>query len=368
MNQLLAFVRKEFAHVFRDRKTLLLLFGLPIAQIVIFGFAMTNEIKNSSIVVVDYSRDPETIKITQRVEASMYFEIEKSLMSHAEIESAFREGKIKLALVFPSGFQKDLLHLHKTQVQIIADATDINTANALTGYLSNIIYDYRTELLGNNPVPMQIIPVVRMLYNPQLRGEHTFIPGIMAMVMLLVCVMMTAISIVREKETGTMEVLLVSPFKPIMVIISKFIPYLIISLVNITSILLLSYFVLGLPVKGSILLLYAESFLFIITALSLGLLISILAKSQQTAMFTSLMLTMLPTLLLSGFIFPVESMPLLLQWLSNVVPSRWFYIIVKSIMIKGAGFSAIWMETSILAGMTLFLLVISLRKFKIRLA
>ena len=345
-----------------------MLFGLPIVQIILFGFALTNEIKNAKIVVADYSKDFSSRRITDKIEASRYFDVEKNLLSHEEIELAFKEGKIKMAVVFPENFGNDLLHLNKAQIQVIADASDINTATTLTNYVSSIVADYQAQLLVNNSVPYRIMPEVRMLYNPQLKGEHTFIPGMMAMIMMLVCVMMTAISIVREKELGTMEILLVSPFKPMMVIASKLVPYLLISLINITSILLLSYFFLHLPVKGSILLLYAEGLLFILCSLSLGLLISTVSQSQQTAMFGSLMATMLPTLLLSGFMFPIENMPLPLQVISNVVPSKWFNIIVKSIMIKGLGFSAIWKETLIIGGMTVFLLALSYRKFKIRLA
>lgn len=368
MKQLFSFIKKEFLHVFRDRKTLMLLFGLPVVQLTLFGFALTNEVKNAKIVVADYSKDIATKKITERIEASRYFDVEKSLKSHEEIEAAFKTGKIKLAVIFPENFYNDLLHLNKAQLQIIADASDINTATTLTNYISAIVADYQRDLMNNSAVPLTIVPEVRMLYNPELKGEHTFIPGIMAMIMLLVCVMMTSISIVREKELGTMEILLVSPFKPIMVIIAKFIPYLLISFFNITSILLLSVYALDLPIKGSILLLYSESLLFVVTALAIGLLISISAQSQQTAMFGSLMATMLPTLLLSGFIFPVENMPLPLRIISNVVPSKWFFIIVKSIMIKGVGIETIWKETLVLTGMMLFFMTVSLRKFKIRLA
>lgn len=367
-SQLWTFVKKEFHHVFRDRKTLLMLFGLPIAQIVLFGFALTNEIKNAKIVVADYSKDAVTKQIIDKIEASRYFDIEKSLMSHTQIEAAFKEGKIKMAIIFPENFSKDLQHVNKAQIQVIADASDLNTATTLTNYVSSIVMDYQAQSVKNTSMPYRIVPEIRMLYNPQLKGEHTFIPGMMAMIMMLVCVMMTAISIVREKELGTMEILLVSPFKPILVIVSKFVPYLLISIVNITSILLLSMLFLHLPVKGSILLLYAESLLFIITSLALGLLISIVSESQQTAMFGSLMATMLPTLLLSGFMFPIENMPLPLRLISNLVPSRWYYIIVKSIMIKGLGIASIWKETLVLFGMMCFLMAISLKKFKIRLA
>ena len=368
MKQLFSFIRKEFLHVFRDKKTLLMLFGLPIAQIIIFGFALTNEIKNAKIIVADYSKDATTKQIIDKIEASKYFDIERAQATHNEIEARFKEGKIKLAVIFPQNFNNDLQHLNKAQIQIIADASEINTANTLTNYINFIVQDYQRQMMKDAAVPMSIVPEIRMLYNPQLKGEHTFIPGIMAMIMMLVCVMMTSISIVKEKELGTMEILLVSPFKPIMVIIAKFIPYMIVSLLNITSILLLSIFVLNLPFEGNFFLLYAEALLFISTCLSIGLLISIQSDSQQSAMFGSLMATMLPTILLSGFMFPIENMPLPLQVISNIVPSKWFFIIVKSIMIKGAGFSVIWKETLILACMNLFFLGVSLKKFKIRLA
>lgn len=368
MKQFTTFVKKEFLHVLRDRKTLLILFGLPIVQILIFGFALTNEVKNSKIVIADYAKDPSSQELISKIEASQYFEIERFLMSHDEIEDAFRAGKIKMAVVFPENFSHDLLHENKAQIQIITDATDPNQANTLTNYVSSIVADYQLELNSENLVPLQIISETRMLYNPQLKGVHNFVPGVMALVLMLVCVMMTAISIVREKEIGTMEILLVSPFKPLMVIVSKAIPYLILSLVNVTTILLLSVFVLDLPINGSVVLLFAESTLFIITSLSLGLLISVRTQSQQVAMLISLMGMLLPTLLFSGFMFPIENMPWPLQIISNAVPAKWFYIIVKSIMIKGLGFAAIWKETLILIGITLLLIAVSIKNFKIRLA
>jgi len=368
MKQFITFVRKEFYHVFRDRKTLLLLFGMPIAQIILFGFALTNEIKNSKIVICDYAKDVSSMAIIQKLEASKSFEIEKNLLSHKEIETTFREGKVKLAIVFPANFNHDLAHLNKAQIQIIADASDPNTANTLTNYAAAIVRDYLQELLKNTSIPLQINTDVRMIYNPELKGVTNFVPGVMALVLLLVCVLMTSVSIVKEKEMGTMEVLLVSPFNPILVIISKAVPYFLLSLINLTIILILSVYLMGMPINGSILLLYFESSLLILTALSLGLLISNSTDSQQSAMLISLMGMLLPTMMFTGFMFPLENMPLPLQIISNIVPSKWYYIIVKSIMIKGLGFSAIWKETLILSGMTLFLLVVSIRKFKIRLA
>jgi ABC-2 type transport system permease protein len=368
MKQFFVFIRKEFYHVFRDRKTLLMLFGLPVVQIMLFGFALTNEVKNSKVVIVDHAKDPASQEIITKIEASQYFEIERSLMSPGEIEASFRQGKVKAAVIFPAGFNTDLLHQNQAQIQIITDASDPNSGTTITNYLSSIIADYQSALMATNKLPYRIIPETHMLYNPELKGAHNFVPGVMALVLMLVCVMMTSISIVREKETGTMEILLVSPFKPILVILSKAVPYLIVSLINLVIILLLSVFALGLPVNGSITLLLAVSTLFIITALTLGLLISTATASQQTAMLLSLMGMMLPTMIFSGFMFPIENMPLPLQVISNVVPAKWYYIIVKSIMIKGLGFTSIWKETLILFGMTVFLLAMSLRNFKTRLA
>lgn len=367
LTQINAFIKKEFYHVFRDKKSLLLLFGLPIAQIVLFGFALTNEIKNSKIAVLNYAKDDASTKIINRIEASSYFDIKEFLLSQTDLEAAFRSGKIKMAVVFPARFNDDLLQLHKAQIQIIADGSDPNTANTLTNYLSGIFLDYQLDLQQNNAIPYHIIPETRMLYNPQLKGAPNFVPGVMSLVLLLICVMMTSISIVREKELGTMEILLVSPFQPILVILAKAVPYLLLSLLNLTIILLLSVFALDLPINGSVILLFAISTLYIITALSLGLLISTITASQQAAMLISLMGMMLPTMLFTGFMFPIENMPMPLQIISHIVPSRYYYIIVKAIMIKGLGISAIWKETLILFGMMLFLLFVSLKKFKIRL-
>jgi len=367
MKQFITFVKKEFYHVFRDSRTLLMLFGLPIVMITLFGFALTNEIKNSKIVVCDYAKDISSKRIINQLEASTNFEIEKSLLSHFEIESAFKSGKIKLAVVFPANFNNDLMHLNKAQIQIIADASDPNTASTLSSYVTSIINNYQMELMQQNRLPYQIIPETRMLYNPELKGATNFVPGVMALVLMLVCVLMTSVSIVREKEKGTMEILLVSPFNPFLVIIAKALPYFLLSLLNLTIILIMSVYALGMPFNGSVILLFAESSLFIITALALGLLISNSTDSQQSAMLLSLMGMLLPIMMFTGFLFPLENMPMPLQIVANAVPSKWYYIIVKSIMIKGLGFSSIWKETLILLGMTAFLLFMSLKKFKIRL-
>lgn len=368
MKQFISFVKKEFHHILRDRRTLFILLGMPIVQIIIFGFALTNEVKNSQIAVLDYSHDIATTALTEQIAASRYFNITEKLHTPQDIERVFKAGTIKMVVVLPAGFYNDLQHFNKAQVQLIADASDPNTANTLTNYATAIVMDYQDRITNNKRLPYTINTEIRMLYNPQLKGAYNFVPGVMAMVLMLICTMMTAITIVREKEMGTMEVMLVSPVQPLKIVVAKAVPYLLLSILNVTSILLLSVFVLEVPVNGSLLLLFGESTLFILTCLAFGLLISSSTGSQQTAMFISLTGMFLPTVMLSGFMFPIENMPLPLRIISNIVPAKWFYSIVKSVMIKGLGLAAVWKETLVLTGMMLFLLVLSIKKFKIRLA
>lgn len=355
MKQLITFVRKEFLHVLRDKKTLLILFGLPVVQILIFGFALTNEVKHATVFVRDDAHDDASRALIERIDASQVFDVVES-------------GPAHLDLVIPSGFENDLSHSGHATVQIISDASDPNRSTTLTTYLSAIIADHQIAITETQGFPYVIRTTTRFLYNPQLKGAPNFVPGVMALVLMLVCVMMTSISIVREKELGTMEILLVSPFRPLMVIVAKVIPYLLLSIVNITSILLLSVYVLGLPILGSIPLLFGMSILFIITSLALGVLVSTIAATQQVAMLVSMMGMLLPTLLFSGFMFPIENMPLPLQLISNLIPAKWYYNIVKAVMIKGLGIDAILKEVIILLGMSVLLTVISVRRFKVRLA
>jgi len=368
MKQFSSFVKKEFYHILRDKRTLFILLGMPVVQIIIFGFALSNEVKNARIIIYDQSGDIATQRITEAFNNSQYFDIEKAVYSYEDIERSFKKENIKLAIVFPQNFQNDLEHFNTAQIQVVADASDPNTATTLTNYATAIITDYQNNITNYRELPYSIKTEQRMLYNPQLKGAYNFVPGVMAMVLMLVCTMMTAITIVREKETGTMEILLVSPIQPFMIIVAKAVPYLLLSMMNIASILLLSVYVLEVPINGSLLLLLLESVLFTLTCLAFGLLISSSTDSQQTAMFISLTGMFLPTLMLSGFMFPIENMPLPLRLISNIVPARWYYSIVKDVMIKGSGFATILKETLILTGMLIALLLISIKKFKIRLA
>lgn len=368
MNQLFVFIRKEFYHVFRDRRTLLILFGLPLVQIILFGYALSSEVKNIGISMMDNAHDVHSEQIIAKIRSSAYFKLKAPSRSYTEIENHFKDGTIKCALLFPANFGSDIYRTGGAQVQIIADAADPNTATILTNYLTTIINNYQQQLNPGARIGYRIIPEIRQLYNEEQNGSLNFIPGVIALIFMIVSTALTSVAVVREKELGTMEILLVSPFKPIMVLIAKAIPYLVLSLINFIFILLLSVLLLHIEIKGNMLLLFFESILFIITCLSLGLLISNVTNSQQTAMLISMMGMMLPTLLLTGFMFPLENMPLLFQIIAHLLPSRYYFIIVKSVMLKGLGFGYVWKETLILIGMSALLLTLALKNFKTRLS
>ncbi|MFO7258218.1 MAG: ABC transporter permease [Bacteroidota bacterium] len=362
------FIIKEFFHIFRDRRSLIILFGMPIVQILLFGFAITNEIRNVNIAVLDKARDEASERIIEKMLASGYFVMNGYLETEDEIEPIFRKGKIKAVVVFGPDLDRNLTAGGIAPVQIIADATDPNTANTIAAYAASIVRDYQADINPNVTLPLETIPEVRMLYNPELKGVFMFIPGTMTVILMLVSAMMTSISIAREKEMGTMEVLLVSPLKPVQVVAGKVLPYILLSSINATVILLLGYFVFRMPMQGSLLALMGTTLLFIITTLSLGIFISTVAQTQQMAMMMSLIGLMLPTIMLSGFVFPIDSMPWPLRVLSNIIPAKWFILILKGLMLKGVSITYLWKEVLILIMMTLALIGISVKKYAIRLA
>ena len=367
MKQLIAFIRKEFYHVFRDRRTLLILFGIPIAQIILFGQALSSEVKNIGIAVLDEANNTYSQEITHRLQASPYFKLKDPLFRYDQVEDQFKRGTIKAALIFPPDFGKDLYTPSGTSLQLITDGSDPNTAKTVQNYFSAMVASYQQELNPTVQLPYQITVENRMLYNEEQNGSMNFVPGVIALVFMIVSTALTSVAVVREKELGTMEILLVSPFKPIMILIAKAVPYLILSLINFTVILLLSVYMLDVPIRGNLLLLYAESTLFIIICLSLGLLISTVTASQQTAMLIAMMGMMLPTAFFTGFMFPIENMPLIFQGISKVFPSSYYYSIVKKVMLKGLDFTYVWKETLILIAMAVIFLSLAMKKFKIRL-
>ncbi len=346
MKQFLSFVFKEAKHILRDKRTMLILFVMPVVLMFIFGFAITTDVKNVRTVVVTSMMDYQTQQAVERLAQSEYFTITQTVNTPQEAERLIRSQKADLALVFRSNHS----------LQFIVDGSDPNMAQQWTTYAQQVIANPDASLVNQ-----------RLLYNPQMRSAYNFVPAIMGMLLILVCAMMTSISIVREKERGTMEVLLVSPVRPLMVIIAKAVPYLVLAFAILITILLMARFVLDVPLAGSLFWILAVSTLYILLALSLGLLISNVAKTQLMALLLSAMVLLMPVVMLSGMLFPVESMPRVLQWLSAVVPTRYYIQAMRKLMIMGVGIGDVAHEVAIMAGMTAVLLAIALKKFNVRL-
>ena len=368
MDAFKGFVIKEFRQIYRDKRTLTVLFGMPATMMILFGFAIRNEINNAKIGILDFSKDQTTQAIIQKLGEAQSFQLYAYLDSYEDVEKVFREGKVKEIVVFEQGFGEKLTRYGEADIQIITDATDPNLANLAQNYTNSIIMAYTSGLNSRGRINSAgLEPHIKMMYNPEMRSVNLFVPGLIAVILMLISALMTSITITKEKELGNMEILLVSPLKPIYIITGKVLPYVFLSLVNVITILILAKFVFEVPFQGSYFLFFCESLLFIITALSHGVFISTVSNNQQTAMMIALVGLLLPTILLSGFIFPVSSMPVILQVISHIIPAKWFLIIVRGIMLKGVGIGYLWKETFMLCVIALFFISLSLKKFKVRL-
>ena len=350
MKLFFSFVIKETRHILRDKRTMLILFGMPLVLMLLFGFAIRTDVKNVRTVVVIANSDHATQQAIERLAQSEYFTIVKTIATPQEAEHLIRHQKADMAVVFGAGFASK-----KSGVQFIVDGADPNMAQQWTAYAQ--------QTLGNHDTSIN----TKMLYNPQMKSAYNFVPAIMGMLLMLICAMMTSISIVREKERGTMEVLLVSPAKPLMVIIAKAVPYLVLAFIILTIILLMARFVLGVPLVGSLLWIFFISTVYILLALSLGLLVSNVAQTQLVALLMSAMVLLMPIVMLSGMIFPVESMPRILQWISAIVPTRYYISAMRKMMIMGVGIEQVLFELTVLSAMLVALLALALKTFKVRL-
>ncbi len=358
MFSFLSFIIKESRHILRDSRTVMILFGMPIVMMLLFGFAISTDIRNVRLVLVGASADAATAKLVDRINASEYFTVTHLVSSSAEAERIIRSRKADMAVAFSRNFANHSYD-RTAQIQVIADASDPNTAVQQGSYLQQVV---------QNGAAGTVTPsALKLLYNPQMKSAYNFVPGIMGLLLMIICAMMTAVSIVREKERGTMEVLLVSPVRPIMIIIAKAVPYFVLSIAILVCILLLSAFVLDVPVAGSFFWIMAVSLLYILMALSLGLLISVIANTQLVAILASAMVLLLPSLLLSGMIYPVESMPVILQYVSQIIPAKWYISAMRKLMIMGVGVEMVFKEIVVLTVFTLLLLFVALKKFKNRL-
>lgn len=352
MRQFVSFIIKETKHILRDRRTMLILFGLPVVLMLLFGFAITNDVKDVRTVIVTSQMDHQTRQAVDRLAASEYFIITATVSSPREAELLLRHQRADLAVVFGKDFASK-----KSGVQLMVDTSDPNMAQQWTAYAQSILSTQNTPSTPN----------IKLLYNPRMKSAYNFVPAIMGMLLLLICAMMTSVSIVREKERGTMEVLLVSPVRPLMIIIAKAVPYLLQAFLILVIILVMSATVLEVPLAGSVGWIIVVSLIYILLALSLGLLISSVAQTQFVALLVSAMVLLLPTVMLSGMLFPIESMPQVLQWISAVMPPRYYIQVMRKLMIMGVGIREVLPEVCILCGMTLLLLMVALKKFNKRL-
>lgn len=364
MNQFISFVIKETKHIVRDRRTMLILFGVPVVMMLIFGFAITTDVRNVKVTVVTAVMNPRIQQVVQRIDASEYFVVTQTVSNTQEAKQLLADHQADMAIVFSNDFANER-YSEQASAQFLVDYTDPNMAEQRVSYIQQIIMD---ELRSQQTAQQQAIANTKLLYNPQMKSAYNFVPGIMGMLLMLICAMMTSVSIVREKERGTMEVLLVSPVKPLYIMIAKTVPYFVLSIFILISILLISKFILAVPIEGSVITILAVSLLYIVLALALGMLISVVSQTQVVALLISGMLLIMPSTMLSGMIYPIESMPTVIQYISTIVPTRWYVSAIKKVMIMGVGVDMIYEELIIMLGMTLLFLGIALKKFKIRLS
>ena len=365
LRSFLAFIKKETFHILRDTRTLFILFGMPIALVFIFGYTVTNEFKDASIAIVDQARDDLSRSLVDHLKASGHFRLLAFPANVSDLEDAFKSGEVKMGIVIPNQFENDFYKSRPITIQLLADATEPNYATTLTSYASRMIADFQQRQMASTAIPYQLDLETRMFYNPKLVGAYNFIPGVVALILMLICAMMTSLTIAKEKEMGTMDLLLVSPLPPMLIIIGKVTPYVLLSFINALIVFTIGYYIFDVPILGSLPLLLTLCLLYLSVALALGILISTRSETQQTAMMGSLFSLLMPTMLLSGFIFPIASMPLVLQYISTIIPAKYFIVIEKAIMLKGAGWEAIAQPTLILALMMFVLLMAAWKNFKV---
>jgi ABC-2 type transport system permease protein len=366
VNALWGLLRKEMYHILRDRRTLAVLIFMPIVQVILFGFSIRTDVRDVRLAIVDPSPDAATLAIRDRFNASGVFRTVAVAARLSDLDALFKSDTVQVAVEFEPEFGRRLASGQPARILVTADATEPNSGTARQFYVDAVIQGYEAEQPRGAGM-VQIVPQARSRFNPTRASTNLFVPGLMAMVLMIIAALMTALSLTREKETGTMEALLVSPLRPWQIIIGKVAPYLGIGFVSVLTVLVVARVVFSVPMRGSLTLLLAEGTLFILVALSLGILVSARTSSQRVAMLGALMGTMLPTQMLSGFVFPIESMPTVLQWVTFIVPARWFVTIARGIMLKGVGITYLWRETLVLVAMTLVLLAASARSFKVRL-
>ena len=368
-----AIIYKEYLHIFRDKIALIMLIFFPMFVLFLFGYAINLDITHIPLAVYDQDRSEDARTLTDKFIQSGYFDLAQRLYSETQINPCVDRREVKVVLNIPLDFSKDIHNGKETPVQLIIDGSDNNTATIIMGYANSLITTFSREMLGElllsrgMTFPAQL-PTVdlrpNIWYNPELKSSIFLIPGLIGMILMSITVIRISITIVREKERGTMEGLLVAPLKPIELMIGKIIPYIVIAYVSLALIMLLSRFLFQIPLRGNIFTLFGLSGIFIAASLGIGLYISNVAETAQTAWLMGFLSSILPTIILSGFIFPIESMPYPIQLITYLFPIRYFLVILRGIILKGVGITILYPEALILLIFALAMITISALRFK----
>jgi ABC-2 type transport system permease protein len=358
----MAILQKEFRHILRDPMTLLFVLLMPVVLVMLFGYSIKNEINNANIAVLDYSQSTHSKQLIKNMTASGYFSVHQGLSDENDAESFFQKGTGSMVVVIPQNFEEDIVKNRHAKIQLVTDASDLNVSTTLVSYANQVIMQYQKSL-GRIDVDMQPVDIrVKMQYNPRLESAYMFIPGNIALIMILITSLMTSITLAKERETGSWRLLAITPANQFVIVLGKIIPYMILSLICTAMVIFLGIAIFKMPMYGSIALLMLLCFLFMFTACSLGVLISVFTSTQQVAMLICMLGFFLPTLLLSDFIFPIENMPVVLQIFSHIVPAKWFILALRDIMIKGAGLELLWLPVTILSCLTITLMALSVKR------
>ena len=346
--------------------TLLFVLLMPVVLVMLFGYSIKNEINNANIAVLDYSQSTYSKQLIKNMTASGYFSVHQGLSRENDAETFFQKGTGSMVVVIPKNFEEDMVKKHHADIQLVVDASDLNVSTTLVSYVNQVIMQYQKSL-GKVDVDIQPVDIrVKMQYNPRLESAYMFIPGNIALIMILITSLMTSITLSKERETGSWRLLAITPANQYVIVLGKIIPYMILSLICTAMVIFLGIVIFKMPMNGSVAPLLLLCFLFMLTACSLGVLISVFTGTQQVAMLICMLGFFLPTLLLSDFIFPIENMPLVLRLLSHAVPAKWFILALRDIMIKGAGLELVWLPVTILSGLTLLLMALSIRRLNKR--
>lgn len=361
-SRIIPIIRKEFIHIRRDFRTLLIIFFMPVFMLLMYGYAINMEIQNIDLAVLDHSQSPMSRELVAAFQGSKFFTPRYFAGSESEIESLFQKGEAKAALIIPADLARTINGPLPTTVQVLIDASDSNTAQLMQNYINAVVQLYNAG--RGLTAPFEVNTSIR--YNPTLKSAYFFVPGLVALILMMISALLTSLTIAREKETGTMEQLLTTPVKPREILIGKLIPYVVIAFLDGALIVTIAVFLFDVPFVGSHLLLVLFGFVYIATALSLGILISSVTKTQQVAMMLAQTTTLLPAVMLSGFVFAIRNMPIPLQAISHIVPARYFVAIIRGIMLKGASIQVLSVQAVALVGLAALFMFIAARKFSTR--